>query len=107
MAKLNKKTKEDPEQATSTPQFSSNLSENIEVYPNPTNGTLFVDFGSEKENVEITVVNMMGQIVKSAKTTVSSFGAAIYLEGNQSGFYLVRIKDNMGSTTSRKVLLQK
>jgi len=96
-----------PEQATSTPQFSSNLSENIEVYPNPTNGTLFVDFGSEKENVEITVVNMMGQIVKSAKTTVSSFGAAIYLEGNQSGFYLVRIKDNMGSTTSRKVLLQK
>jgi hypothetical protein len=78
----------------------------IDVYPNPTNGTVFVDFGSARENTEISIYNMMGQVVKTASVKESSFGAALFLGGNPAGFYLVRIKGDNELVTYRKIQLK-
>ncbi len=84
---------------------SSGIGE-MDVYPNPTNGTVFIDYGTARENIEISIFNMMGQQVKTALTKESSFGAAMFLGGNPAGFYLVRIKGDNDLVTYRKIQLK-
>lgn len=94
----------DPEQVNSSDEPS--VAGQIDIYPNPTNGTVFIDYGTTRENVEIAIYSMMGQQVKTASTKESSFGAALFLGENPAGFYLVRIKDANGLITVRKIQLK-
>ena len=85
----------------------NSLSE-MKMFPNPTNNNVTIGLLSkETSNGNLTVTNMMGQIIFSDniainngqnqyKIDVSSFG---------SGFYLVNIKTKTGSST-QKLLVQ-
>jgi hypothetical protein len=95
-----------PEPAFQNPVNPLSDNGEMEVYPNPTNGTVFVDFGKARENMEISIYNMMGQVVKTASVKESSFGAALFLGGNPAGFYLVRIKGDKGLIADRKIQLK-
>jgi hypothetical protein len=95
-----------PEQVIQNSPDETSGSGQIEVYPNPTNGTVFVDYGAARENIEISIFNTMGQQVKTASTKESSFGAAMFLGGNPAGFYLVRIKGDNELVAYRKIQLK-
>ena len=95
-----------PEPAIQVSETVNHRDSNIEIYPNPTNGTLFIDFGSARENVDVSIYNMMGMEVKSVSSKESSFGAALFLGGNPAGFYLVRVKDQNGIIADRKIQLK-
>lgn len=83
----------------------SNLSA-LHIYPNPGTGIYFIDFKKGVEKSEIQVVNMMGQEVLKQKSMELSYGTTLDLTGNRSGFYLVRLKDQDGNVTEKKIVLQ-
>lgn len=94
----------DPE--PSVQNLVSGQKEEVTVYPNPGTGTFYVDFGKESDEVEIRVFNTMGQEIKSGKTERQVFGAALSLEGNQPGVYLIRIKTPDGKIADCRIVLQ-
>ncbi len=63
--------------------------EKIEIYPNPTNGILNINFASV-QNREIEVVNLTGQIVKQAN--INSDKIELDLSELAEGTYFVRVK---------------
>jgi len=72
-----------------------NLSENISLYPNPTNGMMYVD----AENLQkVEVLNLYGQRVQCQESS------AIDLFGLSAGVYVVRITDREGRVEVRKVV---
>lgn len=72
-----------------------NLSENISLYPNPTNGILYVD----AENLQkVEVLNLLGQKVQSQG------GSTIDLSGLGNGVYFVKVTDEEGRVEVRKVV---
>jgi hypothetical protein len=85
---------------------ASNNDMMVSLYPNPTNGILFIDFGARKENMKITILNVMGQVVNVVETEGASFGAALNLSENKPGVYIVRISDSNGNQVEKKVVLQ-
>lgn len=72
-----------------------NLSENISLYPNPTNGMMYVD----AENLQkVEVLNLYGQGVQCQESS------AIDLFGLSAGVYVVRIMDGEGHVEVHKVV---
>jgi len=63
--------------------------ENIEIYPNPTNGILNINFASAQIR-EIEIVNLTGQIVKQAN--INSDKIELDLSELAEGTYFVRVK---------------
>ncbi len=76
----------------SVPEVSIN---DVRLYPNPTNGILNIEGGSE---MTISVMNMLGQIILE---TTASGNATIDLSGFESGIYMVRIKTDDGTMTEK------
>lgn len=80
----------------------------FEVYPNPTSGKLSVDLSLAKaENVNIDVVNMVGQTIENRKVAnylshIESFD----LQSQPAGVYFVKVKIGEKSFT-KKVVLQR
>lgn len=77
------------------------------VYPNPakTNATLAIDL-KDNSKVKITVMNLMGQQVKS-KTLEAAIGANAIdfdLNGLASGVYMVNVNVNNASTTKKLII---
>lgn len=81
---------------------------NIEmrVYPNPTNGELFVDITTfDVQDFTISVINTLGQTVKEVKQIQSNGGKIkIDLTEKSTGVYFVTIKSKSGSKVKRIVL---
>ena len=72
-----------------------NLSENICLHPNPTNGILYVD----AENLQkVEVLNLLGQKVQSKG------GSTIDLSELGNGVYFVKVTDEEGRVEVRKVV---
>jgi hypothetical protein len=88
------------------PSVQPNNEMMVSLYPNPTNGILFIDFGSRKENMKITILNILGQVVNVVEAEGASFGAALNLSENKPGVYFVRISDSIGNQVEKKVVLQ-
>jgi len=78
----------------------------VSLYPNPTNGNLSIDFGIEKENIQITILNVVGQVIQRSNTIGVSTGSVINLAGNSPGMYIVRITDQTGNFVDKKLVLQ-
>ena len=75
--------------------IEENLSENINLHPNPTQGLLYV----EAENLQkVEVLNMLGQVVQCQE------GSAVDLSGLRTGVYVVRITYGEGLVEVRKVV---
>ena len=85
-----------------------NSVKNIYIYPNPTNGnsTLAIDL-KNNANVEVTVTNMVGQIVKSTKTIGYSGTNKINVDVNglAKGIYTVNVKLD-GAFSTKKLIIE-
>ena len=93
--------------SNSSSPFPANSNEMmVSLYPTPTKGILFIDFGSRKENMKITILNILGQVVNVVEAEGASFGAALNLSENKPGVYIVRISDSNGNQVEKKVVLQ-
>ncbi len=69
---------------------------NVDIYPNPTTGLVYIDGG---ENANISIYDMLGQIVYSDKKT--SNRKVIDVSSYNSGSYIVKIIKN------NKIMIQK
>lgn len=78
----------------------------MEVYPNPTNGELFVEITTlDVQDFTITVINTLGQTVKEVKQVQSNGGKIkIDLSDKNTGVYFVTVKSKSGSKVKRIVL---
>ncbi len=80
--------------------------DNINIYPNPSNGIISVMLGLNKDSdVKINVYNTLGQIVKSADMK-SGYGGKVDfdLTGHNNGIYIVEIKTKSSVVTRRLIL---
>ncbi len=79
------------------------LTNGIQLYPNPTHRDYTLDFGAELENkvINISVYDLMGQKIESYNNPK---GLSIDLEINEvSGIYLVIVQSEFGKATLRLV----
>jgi hypothetical protein len=75
----------------------------VNVYPNPNNGTFTVDFGANKDNVSIQVIDAQGRVVK--EQTFNNTDKGIMNLNAQKGVYTIRI-DADGQLINRKIALK-
>lgn len=80
--------------------------DDISIYPNPSNGTISIMIGLNKDSdVKINVYNTLGQIVKSADMKSGTGGKVDFdLSGSRSGIYFVEIKTKSSIVTRRLIL---
>jgi hypothetical protein len=78
----------------------------IDVYPNPSQGKLFVMNNGSKADMSIDVINNVGQVVYTNKFSQMS-NAVIDLGSQPSGVYTVRIKSDKEITTKSVVISNK
>jgi len=69
------------------------LVENVNVYPNPANDSVFINFGiNHNEKVAITIFSMTGKLVSSIENHKSN--EAINTSGLNNGIYIIRAASN-------------
>jgi hypothetical protein len=79
---------------------------NYEIFPNPTSSNVVLSIElKDNSNVELVVLNTIGQVVKSTKTQgfVGQNNITIDLTGLSTGVYMVNVK--VGNTTNTKKLI--
>jgi hypothetical protein len=76
------------------------------IYPNPSTGTIYLDYGVARENVEVVIYNQLGVEAGRFSTKEACFGALYTIENKQSGVYFVKIKDASGKIKERKLVIQ-
>ena len=82
---------------------NQNLSNEINIFPNPIKGIGFIEFTVEKnDNVEITIYNMLGKKIMSTQKKYATGNHAIAINSSNfsSGSYVVEIKT--GNTVSTR-----
>ena len=67
-----------------------NLKNNISYYPNPSNGIFNLNFKKPQSSIEITIVNEVGQIVKT-QTYSNKENVQLDLKKQNDGVYIVKI----------------
>ena len=82
---------------------ANNIAENIQLYPNPSKGILNIalELKSEK-NVEISILNVLGQIVYQAPTTHLNIGEnkiSLALEHLHNQMYFLRLSNEKEQIT--------
>ena len=80
--------------------IEENLSDNYNIYPNPTSGQVMV----EGENINyVAVYNSVGQLVKVVKTQNNVVDMSAY----ENGVYYFSIVDNAGQNSVQRVVVAK
>lgn len=75
---------------------------NISIYPNPSNGTIYINMNSVSDQVDLTVIDLNGRTVYQKEGFISS--GSIDLNQLQSGIYILNIKgENINH--SQKIIL--
>lgn len=69
----------------------------MQVYPNPTNGPLFL----KGDDVQAQVYNLLGELIMKGDEHT-----CLNLNGQHAGTYIVKLTDKSGQTLTRKVLYQ-
>lgn len=85
---------------------AANAPRAFEVYPNPTNGIVTINMPLAKQGAEISVINTLGQVVRTAKATAVTTGEtfSMDLSGLTKGVYFVSINVN-GEKHSKKIIV--
>ncbi len=83
---------------------------NLNLYPNPSEGKINVDFSlSEQHNIAVNITDMLGRVVEVVNTKLYHVGeTSLTIGANnayQAGIYLVNI-DIDGQRISKKVLVR-
>ncbi len=70
--------------------------EGLNVYPNPTTGTINIELGLQLENVHVQVTNLVGQLISEYFEESTDF-VSLEIEG-PNGIYFIKIKTNNGDS---------
>lgn len=83
-----------------------NAASSLAVFPNPTNGRVFVTFdGSADQLLDVSVTDMLGNVLLTNGNNDQSSGTSVDLTGFSKGIYFIRCNFASGSVT-RKITLQ-
>jgi len=79
----------------------------INVYPNPTNGTLHIECNIPEGDYTMTMTDVLGQTMYSTSTHISGhYTNSIEMSNYAEGLYILSIKGS-NSITQKKILLSK
>lgn len=81
----------------------NNISDNLSIYPNPTNGIFTIQQNKVTE-LDIEIYNIIGERIY--KTKLNSLLTTIELNNQAKGVYFVRITENNKSVIIRKIIIQ-
>ncbi|HOF80196.1 MAG: T9SS type A sorting domain-containing protein [Bacteroidales bacterium] len=85
--------------------INKNNNETINIFPNPTNGLINIDFGSmDQKSINLKLINVSGKVVLAKKLTEGKFHT-LDLTGFPKGNYLISIFSTE-KKISRKIVLQ-
>jgi hypothetical protein len=75
----------------------------LSIYPNPTRGLFNVEFATEQaKDVEITIVNMVGQIISTDVVEVNGvYNNQFDLSNEAAGVYFIKFTTDDGVLTER------
>ena len=91
--------------STTTGLQEKNTSNSILIYPNPTNGLLTINMDQKNENVSITILNVIGDIVfEEIISNNSNSIKTIDLSNKAKGVYLINFKNGTNHTVKKIVL---
>ena len=80
---------------------------NLDVYPNPSEGTFNISFSSETiQSIDIRIMNVMGEEIVSEKTEqfIGEYTKKITLENQSKGIYFLEIKTK-NEIIKKKIIL--
>lgn len=83
---------------------SISLAENVNIYPNPTNGRLNIEIGVNAVNVKIQVVNSLGEVLMEDASVLRS--NSYNLNQYPAGLYFVKILESDRVSKIEKVIKQ-
>ncbi len=85
--------------------INKNNNETINIFPNPTNGLINIDFGSmDQKSINLKLINVSGKVVLAKKLPEGKFHT-LDLTGFPKGNYLISIFSTE-KKISRKIVLQ-
>jgi PKD repeat protein len=76
----------------------------LAIYPNPTNGTIYINLGQNNGKVSIELMDMVGKTVKMVDTSMGGLNFRTDISDMAEGVYLVKVKNGTLETTQRIVL---
>ncbi len=86
-------------------------SNNLSIYPNPTNGTVYISFSSiDGENASLSIMDINGKIVQKenmGKLTAGQLNFSLETNELASGMYIVSINSDSGVKRVAKLVVTK
>lgn len=73
----------------------------VSIYPNPTNGIVNINLGSNNTSVNYSIVSIEGRVVETGKTLTNNIIVDLSKEGN--GVYFIRISTESTSTVYKLI----
>lgn len=79
------------------------LNREFKVYPNPANEQLFIETGSQSQNIELELYNMTGQVVlRESFRNTSTIGVDV--SGLTKGIYIMKLRTDKDSYNTRIII---
>jgi PKD repeat protein len=92
---------------TSIPKTNTEITDEIRVYPNPTQDMINIEFSVvPNKKVVVNLYNILGENVLSKEITSNTNVAQLNLAGNKSGIYLLTIDNGTKKITNRISLIE-
>jgi PKD repeat protein/streptogramin lyase len=77
----------------------------LSVYPNPSTGMFTIEISNNQQlDLDIEIINMLGQVVHSINCEDQYFKQQVDLSGNSAGFYILSIRSGMHLKTVKLIL---
>ena len=94
------------EDSCSIVSFTSEIKNNITIFPNPTNNKIKVEMKNmSSDNYNLSVLNIYGDIVKNKKIKVKrNYTDTFELDKFSKGIYILKIESNYYSTFKKIIL---
>jgi len=90
--------------STATGITNSLSNDAIDIYPNPSNGSMFIEFRGSYDKVEITVYNALGyKVYFDSASSINSNELPLLVGGLPAGVYFVEINTAQGKAVKRIV----
>lgn len=76
------------------------------VYPNPTNEILFVEVPKNSQDLDVSIVSLVGQTIHSEKMNANQDKVIINSSAFETGVYIVKLMSKDGVEAIRKVVVR-
>ena len=90
---------------TSTPDLKGNNEKELNVFPNPSNGTMSVEIPTEIKTATIEILDMKGAQISTELYNAENSTNVVPLSISTPGLYLIRVKGE-GFTLTKRVLVE-